>query len=269
MIHGKGRNLFKNNPSKCRGYFYIQLGGDKMNNEELVQLYQNGDKKALEELIQANTGIINKISNKYNGINRELELEDLYQNGVLGLITAAKKYDFNNEKKAKFITYAVFYIDRYIHRSVNGASSKDIGNNKLYNSCTSINVPVGEEGETEELGAFIEDIDYGFENTEEKIFLANLRKELEEVMRTHNTLEQREILKFKYGWNATPMKLDDIAEIFCITKDKVKNIESSALRKLRNSMWVKKNMQEFAELGYIDKYYIDIFKAWEEKRVVY
>lgn len=269
MIHGKGRNLFKNNPSKCRGYFYIQLGGDKMNNEELVQLYQNGDKKALEELIQANTGIINKIANKYKGINRELEFDDLYQNGVLGLITAAKKYDFNNEKKAKFITYAVFYIERYIHRSVNGASSKDIGNNNLYNSCTSLNTPVGEEKDTGELGDFIEEIDYGFENIEEKIFFKNLRKELEEVMKTHNTLEQREVLKLKYGWSTIPMKLDDIAEIFCITKDKVKNIESSALRKLRNSMWVKKNMQEFAELGYIDKYYIDIFKAWEEKRVVY
>ena len=35
-----------------------------MSNEELVQLYQNGDKKALEKLIQANTGIINKIANK-------------------------------------------------------------------------------------------------------------------------------------------------------------------------------------------------------------
>lgn len=68
-----------------------------MNNEELVQLYQNGDNKALEELIQGNTGIIYKIANKYDGINRELELDDLYQSGALGLITAAKKYDFNNE----------------------------------------------------------------------------------------------------------------------------------------------------------------------------
>lgn len=240
-----------------------------MNNEELVKQYQSGDKKVLDEIIQANTGIINKIANKYNGINRELEFDDLFQSGVLGLITAAKKYDFNNEKKAKFITYAVFYIERFIHRSVNGASSKDIGNNKLYNSCTSLNTPVREDKDTGELGDFIEEIDYGFENIEEKIFLQDLRKELEEIMKTNNTLEQREVLKFKYGWNTTPMKLDDIADIFGITKDKAKNIESSALRKLRNSMWVKKNMKEFAELGYIDKYYIDIFKDWEEKCKVY
>ena len=69
-----------------------------MSNEELVQLYQNGDNKALEELILANEGIIYKIANKYEGINRELELDDLIQEGILGLIEAAKRYDFNNEK---------------------------------------------------------------------------------------------------------------------------------------------------------------------------
>ena len=222
-----------------------------MSNEELVQLYQNGDNKALEKLIQANTGIIKKIAIKYNGINRELEFDDLFQNGVLGLIAAAKKYKFDIEKKAKFITYAVFYIDRYIHRSVNGGSSKDIGNNKLYSSCTSLNITTGEEGETRELGEFIEDIEYGYDNIEEKLFIANLRKELENLMQTHNTLEQREILKFKYGWNTTPMKLDDIANIFGITINKVNNIEHMALRKLRNSSWAINHIKEFAELGYI------------------
>lgn len=233
-----------------------------MSNEKLVQLYQNGDNKALEELIEANTGIIKKIAIKYNDINRELEFDDLFQNGVLGLIAAAKKYKFDIEKKAKFITYAVYYIERYIQRCVNGGSSKEIGNNKLYSSCTSLNIPVGEEGETRELGDFIEDIDYGFENIEEKIFLKNLRKELEDLMQAHNTLEQREVLKFKYGWNTTPMKLDDIADIFGITRDKVRNIESGALRKLRNSSWAMNNIKEFAELGYISKFYLDIFRDW-------
>lgn len=228
-----------------------------MNNEELVKLYQSGDNKALEELILANEGVIYKIANKYNGINRELELEDLYQNGVLGFIAAAKKYKFDIEKKAKFITYAVRYIDRYIHRGVNGGSSKDISNNKLYNSCTSLNIPIGEENDME-LGELIEDIDYGFENIEEKLFLMNLRNELEEVMQSHNTLEQREVLKFKYGWNTSPMTLNDIAGIFNIPKNKAKSIEHMALRRLRNSMWAKKNMREFAELGYIDDFYLSI-----------
>ena len=48
-----------------------------MSNEELVKLYQSGDKTALEQLIQANTG------NKYNGINIELEFDDLFKKEIL------------------------------------------------------------------------------------------------------------------------------------------------------------------------------------------
>lgn len=233
-----------------------------MSNEELVQLYQNGDVNALDELIGDNSRIVYKIANKYDGINRELELDDLYQSGALGLIEAARRYDFNNEKKAKFITYAVHYIDRYINISVNGVSSKDIGNNKFYSSCTSLNITTGEEGEEIELGEFVEDIDYGFENIEEKLFLRNLRKELEDLMQTHNTLEQRQVLQFKYGWNTTPMKLDDIADIFDITRDKVRNIEYNAIKKLRHSSWAMNNIKEFAELGYISDFYLGIYRDW-------
>ena len=232
-----------------------------MSNEELVQLYQKGDKKALDKLIQANTDIIHKIANKYNGVNRELELDDLFQNGVLGFIKAVKKYNPNHEKKAKFITYAVFYIDRYIYGCVNGWSSKEVSNNNFYKSCTSLNAPI-RENETEEVIDFIEVVDYGFENIEEKIFLQNLRKELEEVMQNCNTLEQREVLKSKYGWNAKTMALNDIAEIFNSTVSKVRNIEILALRKLRNSSWAMNNIKVFAELGYIDKFYLDVFREW-------
>ena len=232
-----------------------------MSNEELVQLYQNGDKKALDKLIQANTGIIHKIANKYNGINRELEFDDLFQSGVLGLIKAVEKYNCNHEKKAKFITYAIFLIDRYIYCCVNGRGSKEIENNKFYNSCTSLNTPIGED-ETGEVIDFIEGVDYGFENIEEKIFLQNLRKNLEEVMQSCNTLEQREVLKSKYGWNTKTMTLNDIADIFNSTVSKVRNTEILALRKLRNSSWAMQNVKEFAELGYIDKFSLEIFRSW-------
>lgn len=227
-----------------------------------MQLYQKGDKKALDDLIDDNTRMIYKIARKYYGINRELELDDLIQEGILGLIAAANKYDFNNEKKAKFITFAVYYIDRYIHSCVNGRSSKQVGNNKLYSSCTSLNIPVGEEGETRELEDFIEDIDYGFENIEEKIYIQKLRVDLEKAMKENNTLEQREVLKFKYGLNTTPMKLEDIGDILGITGNKVRNIEHMALRKLRNSSWAMSNIKEFLELGYIDKFYLGVLRDW-------
>ena len=136
-----------------------------MSNEELVKLYQDGDKSALDELIQANTGIISKIANRYNGINRELEFDDLFQSGVLGLIAVAKKYKFDIENKAKFITYAVHYINRYINSCVNGKTSKDIENNKFYHQCTSLNKPTGEDEEIE-VGDSVAYVDYGFEKNE-------------------------------------------------------------------------------------------------------
>ena len=227
----------------------------------MVQLYQSGNKTALEKLIQANTGIINKIANKYNGINRRLEFDDLFQSGVLGFIKAVEKYNPNHEKKTKFITYAVFYIDRYIYWCVNGRSSKEVENNKFFNNCTSLNAPIGED-ETGEVIDFVEGVDYGFENVEEKIFLINLRNELEEVMQKCTTLEQREILKNRYGWNTKPMALNDIAEIFNSTVSKVRNTETLALRKLRNSSWAIQNIKVFAELGYIDKFSLEIFRDW-------
>lgn len=58
------------------------------------------------------------------------------------------------------------------------------------------------------------------------------------------------------------MTLNDIGEIFGITNNKVRNIEGMALRKLRNSGWAMKNIKEFAELGYIDDFYLEIFRGW-------
>lgn len=228
-------------------------------NEELVKSYQSGGKKALEELIERNNKIIYKIANNYNGVNRELEIEDLFQSGVLGLIKATEKYDLNNEKKAKFITYAIHYINRYINKCVNGTSIKEVENNKLYHKCTSLNKPTGEDGEIE-LEDCIEDIDYGFENIEEKIFIANLRKELEGVMEMANSLKQREILKMRFGWNSKPMTMNEIGDIFNISNTRVRDIEIAGLRKLRNSPWAIRKAKEFAELGYINKFYLSIFR---------
>lgn len=105
-------------------------------------------------------------------------------------------------------------------------------------------------------------MDYGFENVEEKLFINNLRNELEKAMKECNTLEQREILKYRYGWDTNPMTLNDVADIFDITGNKVRNIESMALRKLRNSSWAMKNIKTFAELGYIDSFYLGVLRDW-------
>lgn len=208
-----------------------------MTNEKLVELYQNGDKLALDELVKNNGGIITTIVNKYMGINNELEFDDLFNSGVIGLIYAANKYDFNNTKKAQFITYAVSYINRYINSCVNGNSSKEIENNKFYKSCVSLNTPIGEDEDCAELLDTIKEVCMDYEYIEDKIYNGELRKDLEKAMNECNTLREREILKLHYGWDCDACSYSEIGKIFNVSKSRSQQIESEALRKMRNGKY--------------------------------
>lgn len=210
-----------------------------MDNEELVKLYQNGDRQALEKLIEQNIGIIKKIAGKYSKVcSRGIEFDDLFQNGVIGLIKAAKVYKFNLENKANFITYAVHYINRWVCICVNGRSKRDIANIKFYNSCKSLNKPMSKDGESEEeLGNFLEYKDYGFENVIENEFHKLIRIELEQIMEECLTLREREVVKFLYGWNCNIMNSEEVAEVLFITKSRVNQIRVNALRKLKHTSW--------------------------------
>ena len=111
-----------------------------------------------------------------------------------------------------------------------------------------------------ELGELIEDIDYGFENVEEIEFIRELRTQLEEAMKQANTLREREILKFRYGWDTSILNLREIGDIFNITTERARQTEVMALRKLRNSRWARANAKELHRLGYIDDFYVDILR---------
>ncbi|MBE6061216.1 MAG: sigma-70 family RNA polymerase sigma factor [Clostridium sulfidigenes] len=211
----------------------------ELNNEELVREYQEGSKQALEKLIEQNMGIIKKIAGKYSKVcTRGIEFDDLFQSGAIGLINAAKIYKFDLDNKAKFITYASHYINRWIYRCANGRSEKDIANTKFYNSCKSLNTPINSDGESEdEIGNFIECKDYGFENVIENEFHKLVRIELEEVMNECLTLREREVLKFLYGWECNIMNNEEVSEVLSITKSGVRQIRKNALRKIRNTSW--------------------------------
>jgi len=211
----------------------------ELNNEELVREYQEGSKQALEKLIEQNTGIIRKIAGKYSKVcSRGIEFDDLFQSGVIGLMSAAKMYKFDLENKAKFITYAAHYINRWICRCVNGRSEKDIANTKFYNSCKSLNTPITNDGESEEeIGNFIECKDYGFENLIENEFHNHVRNELDQVMSEYLTLNERETIKFLYGWECDVMNMQEVSEILNITRERVRQLRNNALRKIRHTSW--------------------------------
>lgn len=214
-----------------------------MTNEELVQLYQSGNEKALNKLIEQNEGIIYKLANKfYTEKTNSIDIEDLQQEGFMGIIMAAEKYDFNNPKKAIFITYAVFWIYQKMNRYVNQRNTNDE---------ISLNVPAKSDGD-KELMDYIEGVDYSFENVEEKIYNSQLRHDLNTVMVEYNSLKEREVLKLRYGWDTgRALTFVEVGELINETKVKVRQIEDKALRKLRNSLWARKKHNELREYGYL------------------
>lgn len=213
-----------------------------MTNEELVLLYQQGDKQALERLIEQNKGIIYAMANRFfvdrtNSIDRE----DLEQEGFLGLIIAANKYKIDKDKPCKFITYSVFWIRQKMQRFLEQINT---------NYEISLNTPLNEDGDITLLDSITDD-SRPYENIEDKIYRRQLRKELEEAMLKYNTLKEREILKLRYGWNGSDcMSQEELGGIFNTSGQAARNIETRALKRLRISAW---GARKAKEIGYIKR----------------
>ncbi len=205
-----------------------------MTNEELVYSYQQGDAAALGELIEMNEGIIKRIVNKfYTDKTNSIDKEDLKQEAYVGLIHAAKRYDFHNEHKAQFITYAVHLIQGNINTFITTRNTNDE---------TSLNKPVknNKEGEEDkkELQDFIEGVDYSLENVLEKLYREQLRGDLEQVMNESTSLKEREVLKLFYGWySGVSHSMSEISELFGIPCAAAQSTHNKAVRKLRKSRW--------------------------------
>ncbi|HDK7140056.1 TPA: sigma-70 family RNA polymerase sigma factor [Clostridium botulinum] len=206
-----------------------------MTNEQLIYLYQQGDRQALDKVIEQNKGIVYKLANKFyvEGTN-SIDKEDLEQEGFIGLIVAAERYDFNNPNKAKFITYAIHWIYHKINRFIN---------QKNTNGEISVYTPINEDDTT--LLDTLEDDKNSYENIENKIYYEELRKELNEVINEYITLREREVLKLHYGWdNSQPMTLQEIGEVFNVASSGITKIKSKAIRKIRSSPWGRKRINE-------------------------
>ena len=227
---------------------------------ELAKRIQNGDEKALSELVNANLRFVIKIAKEYQ--NQGLAVADLISEGNYGLITAAKKFD--HTKGFRFNTYAVWWIKQSIMQSLNDNSrtvrlpgsvinklSKIRKETDLFEkenqrmpyddeveqmhipSCTSLNTTINEDGD--ELLTLVEDRTFTrpdqMEEEEEM-----LRKN--EIKRALNGLSEREIeiINCYFGINGEPMTLEMIGVEVGLTKERVRQIKESAIRKVRNNL---------------------------------
>lgn len=220
----------------------------KLNNEELVYEYQSGNKKALDELIEKNKGIVIKIAHCFLS-NKTVEIDDLYQAGYVGLINAAIHYDFNNPKRAKFITFAVVLIEREIKNLLFGRSDKEKYNIEFYNNCTSLDMPAGDDGSLSTIKDIIPDTEDSYSFIDEELWLGKLKIDLRMCINKILHLDESLILEYLYGIKSNnPLTLAEVGDILGISSEKVRLKRNRAFKKLRQNSEINELAKEYLDL---------------------
>ncbi|OIP82678.1 MAG: RNA polymerase subunit sigma [Porphyromonadaceae bacterium CG2_30_38_12] len=237
---------------------------------ELAQRIRNGDRLALEKLTRANLRFVVSVAKQYQ--NQGLSLPDLINEGNLGLIKAAEKFD--ETRGFKFISYAVWWIRQSILQAlaeqsrivrlplnqvgslnkINKAFSKFEQENERRPSpeelAEQLDIPVEKISDTMKVSGRHISVDAPFVEGEDNSLLdvminndspnadrvlinESLSKEIERVLA--NTLSDREkdIVKKFFGIGVTEMTLEEIGDEFGLTRERVRQIKEKAIRKLR------------------------------------
>lgn len=235
-----------------------------------------GDKTAIDKLVESNLLLVVSIAKRYNGCG--LPLLDLIQEGNLGLITAAKKYD--GTKGFRFSTYATYWIRQAISRALgeHGRTIRIPANmidllNKVKKTAgelsqtlnrspkdeeiaaalgvevdkvqavldiaqvsSSLDTPIDDEGETS-MGDLIPDTKSS--TIEENLELEANHQIIESVL---STLSNREadIIRMRFGVDQDkPMTLEEVGQHYGLSRERIRQVEMKAMRKLRNPLRTK------------------------------
>jgi RNA polymerase primary sigma factor len=236
---------------------------------ELAKRIKMGDQDALEKLTKANLRFVVSVAKQYQ--HQGLSLPDLINEGNLGLIKAAKKFD--ETKGFKFISYAVWWIRQCILQALAEQSrivrlplNKIGALNKINRAFSQLEQKHEREPSPEEVAAILElpevkvagtlelsgrhlSVDAPFQDGEEnslldvlpshdtpstdsKLIEESLAKEIE---RTLSTLPEKEsnVIRAFYGIGTKPMSLEEIGQTIGISRERTRQIKEKAIKHLR------------------------------------
>jgi len=238
---------------------------------ELAQRIRKGDRLALEKLTKANLRFVVSVAKQYQ--NQGITLPDLINEGNLGLIKAAEKFD--ETRGFKFISYAVWWIRQSILQALAEQSRivrlplNQVGSlNKINKAFSRFEQENQRVASPEEIADELEltrdkivdtmrvsgrhvSVDAPFitgeENslldvledneaprTDKRLIAESLMSEIERALATL-TERERQILKLFYGINTSELTLEEISDYFGLTRERVRQIKEKAIRRLRHS----------------------------------
>ena len=238
---------------------------------ELAQRIRKGDKRALERLTKANLRFVVSVAKQYQ--NQGLSLPDLINEGNVGLIKAAEKFD--ETRGFKFISYAVWWIRQSILQAIAeqsrlvrlplnqvGSVNKitrelnkfeqeherkpsvdeiaervDLPEDKIADAmkANSRHVSMDAPIDDGEDSSMIDFLAGDSSNTDRELAIESLKAEVSRILKLLTDKEQK-VLRAFFGIDGSPeMTLDEIGEKYNLTRERVRQIKEKALRRLRHN----------------------------------